>query len=110
MAKLILKSPVAVTLPEPALNPSRPASRQSGFDLWIQRLKLGIDVIFFIELGMILVVLPWTPVWTQNSLLAGYPTLQMIANHGFLRGAVSGLGLLNIWIGIADAVHYKEYK
>ncbi len=59
---------------------------------------------------MILLVLPWTPVWTQNSLLTGYPALQTIADHGFLRGAVSGLGLINIWIGIYDAVQYKEYK
>ena len=65
-------------------------------------------MVFFIELGMILLVIPWTPVWTQNSLLIGYPTLKMISDHGFLRGAVSGLGLINIWIGISDAVQYRE--
>ena len=93
---------------DPALNPSHTNSAKSGLSLWIQRLKLGIDVVFFIELGMILLVLPWTPVWTQNSLLTGYPTLKMIADHGFLRGSVSGLGLINIWIGISDAVRYRE--
>lgn len=93
---------------DPALNPPPSSSTRGGFYLLIQRLKLGIDVVFFIELGMILVVLPWTTIWTQNSLLTGYPTLKMIADHGFLRGAVSGLGLLNIWIGISDAVHYRE--
>jgi hypothetical protein len=95
-------------LTDPALNPPQASTRPSGLNLWIQRLKLGIDVIFFIELGMILLVLPWTPVWTQNSLLMGFPTIQRIAEHGFLRGAVSGLGLINIWIGISDAVHYRE--
>ena len=95
-------------MPDPALNPTSTNSKPSRFDIWIQRLKLGIDVVFFIELGMILVVIPWTPVWSQNSLLAGYPTLKMIADHGFVRGAISGLGLINIWIGISDAVHYKE--
>lgn len=57
---------------------------------------------------MILVVIPWTPLWSQNSLLAGFPTVKMIVEQGFVRGAVSGLGLLNIWIGIADAVQYRE--
>jgi hypothetical protein len=95
-------------LPDPALNSTSTNAKPSRFDIWIQRLKLGIDVVFFIELGMILVVIPWTPVWSQNSLLAGYPTLKMIVDHGFVRGAVSGLGLINIWIGISDAVHYKE--
>jgi hypothetical protein len=95
-------------LPDPALNPPRTEEKPRGFDLWIQRLKLGIDVVFFIELGMILLVIPWTPIWSQNSLLMGYPTAKMIVEHGFFRGAISGLGLINIWIGISDAVHYKE--
>ena len=57
---------------------------------------------------MILLVVPWTPVWTQNSLLQGLPTFKALVEHGFVRGAVSGLGLLNIWIGISDAVQYRE--
>ncbi|HUR36210.1 MAG TPA: hypothetical protein VM009_00230 [Terriglobales bacterium] len=63
---------------------------------------------FFIELGMILVVIPWTPIWTQNNLLSAYPAIKAIADHGFMRGAISGLGLINIWIGISDAVQYRE--
>lgn len=74
----------------------------------IQRLKIAIDVVFFIELGMVLVVLPWTNLWLHNSLVSGYPTVKMVTDHGFVRGVVTGLGLLNIWIGISDAVHYKE--
>lgn len=96
------------TLPETALNPPPSDAKPKGLDLWIQRLKLGIDVVFFIELGMILLVIPWTNVWTQNSLLAGYPGIKAVTDHGFLRGAVSGLGLINIWIGISDAVRYRE--
>ncbi|HUS18291.1 MAG TPA: hypothetical protein VMZ25_01455 [Terriglobales bacterium] len=95
-------------MPDPALNPPDSNAKPKGFDLWIQRLKLGIDVVFFIELGMILLVIPWTALWTQNSLLFGYPTVKMVVDHGFFRGAISGLGLINIWIGISDAVRYKE--
>jgi hypothetical protein len=95
-------------LSDPVLNPPSAAAKPKGFDLWIQRLKLGIDVVFFIELGMILVVIPWTPIWTQNHLLSGYPAIKAIVDHGFMRGAVSGLGLINIWIGISDAVYYRE--
>jgi hypothetical protein len=28
--------------------------------------------------------------------------------NGALRGMVSGLGLLNLWIAISEAIHYKE--
>lgn len=94
------------TLTPTTLNPS--PSKPTGLTLWIQRLKLGIDVVFFIELGMILLVLPWTSFYTNNTALSAYPALKSIVDHGFFRGAISGLGILNVWIGISDAVAYRE--
>lgn len=76
--------------------------------LWKRRVELVVEVIFLIEIGIMLVILPWTNVWTQNSLLTGYPGVQSVINHGFVRGAISGLGLINIYIGIHDAVVYRE--
>jgi hypothetical protein len=52
--------------------------------------------------------MPWTLIWTQNSLVAGNIRLHDFLTHGFVRGAVSGLGVINLWIGIADAVNYQE--
>lgn len=77
-------------------------------ELWQHRLWIALVVIFFIELGMILVVVPWTFVWTDNKLLLLHPTLHSILTHGFTRGVVTGLGLVNVWIGIWEAVHYTE--
>jgi hypothetical protein len=76
--------------------------------LWRARLWLAIRVIFFIQVGMMLLVVPWTPVWTRNSLVSSSIMLHDVLNMGFVRGAVSGLGLVNLWIGISDAVHYRE--
>jgi hypothetical protein len=30
------------------------------------------------------------------------------SQNGAVRGVVSGLGLLNLWIGLAEAIYYKE--
>jgi hypothetical protein len=30
--------------------------------------------------------------------------------NGFVRGVCTGLGLLDLWIGFAEAVHYHEEK
>ena len=76
--------------------------------IWLQRVKIVIEVVFFIELGMLLVILPWTPLWTQNSLFTTFPGLRTFLGNGFLRGLVTGLGFVNLWIGIADAVNYRE--
>jgi hypothetical protein len=76
--------------------------------IWLQRLSLFTFVLFCMVVGMTLVVLPWTPQWTQNSLLAPWPGVRAFLQQGFVRGAVSGLGLLDLWFGIWEALHYRE--
>ena len=66
-------------------------------------------VLFCIELGLALTVLPWLNVWTENSLLAGLPQLREFLGNYFVRGAFTGLGLIDIWIGIWEAVHYRDH-
>lgn len=78
--------------------------------VWSRRIKLVIFVLFCVELGMLLIVLPWKPVWTENSLLITYPNLRAVILHYFTRGAVTGLGLIDVWIGIWAAAQYREKK
>jgi hypothetical protein len=42
--------------------------------------------------------------WDQNPLFSQNPTLAHIAANGAVRGLVSGLGLLNLWIAFRDAM------
>jgi len=76
--------------------------------IWRERFKLVIFVVFCIELGIFLIAYPWTPWWTENSLLVDYPRLASILSTGVIRGMVSGLGILDIWIGIWQAIRYRE--
>ena len=85
----------------PATPPQRPHR-------WLQRLWLVVFVLFCLEIGILLTVLPWTRLWTGNSLLLGFPTLKEFFAHNFVRGLVSGLGLVDIWMGVAEAVSYRE--
>lgn len=84
------------------------APRPSRAERWMQRIFLLVFVVFCIWVGMLLVVLPWTPAWTQNELLARFPPLRAFISMNFVRGLASGLGLLDIWIGVWEAVHYRE--
>ena len=74
----------------------------------MRRLSLVVFVLCCLEIGLLLVVLPWTRIWAENSLLAGSPRLQVFAQQHFVRGLVSGLGLLDIWLGLWEALHYRE--
>jgi len=85
-----------------------PAPPPTAVPVWLLRVWLVIRVAFFIELGMVLVVLPWTRGWTENSLLLGYPGVRFFLQNYFVRGLVSGLGFIDIGFGIWEAVRYKE--
>jgi hypothetical protein len=46
--------------------------------------------------------LPWSPYWDRNYFRLIMPALdQLLANH-FVRGAISGLGVLNLLAGISE--------
>ncbi len=84
--------------------PVRPERRS----VWLQRSWLVVKVLFCLEVGIALTMLPWTQIWTTNSLLLGYPQIRDLLMQNFIRGLVSGLGLVDIWIGVAEAIHYRE--
>jgi hypothetical protein len=94
------------------LAPEQPQPRPglSSGQLWARRLGLLVFVLICLELGIALVVLPWTHIWTDNNLLLGYPTLRFWAANTFVRGAFSGLGLIDIWLGIWEVARYREPK
>ncbi len=100
--------------PFTALNAVAPEEAAPSDDaatpLWVQRVSLIVYVVFCIELGMLLAVLPWTHVWNDNGLLVNSPGLRAFLHQNFVRGAVTGLGLVDVWLGIWEAVHYREKK
>ncbi|SRR5271157_499199 len=85
-----------------------PPQKQKPSHLWVKRLWLVTVVLVCLEVGIILIVLPWSRLWTENSLLLGHPQLAEFLQQNFVRGLVSGLGLVDVWMGIAEAVRYRE--
>ncbi len=82
-----------------------------------------LTVIFFIilclEAGIALTLLPWMSIgnlgdWGDNFLLAfvvektGLPFLQKTVASGWFRGAVTGLGILNLFIAFWEMAHFKR--
>jgi len=82
----------------------------SGNQLWMHRISVFLFVLISAVAGVLLIILPWTPEWTDNYLLLSFPTLRTIVSNGFFRGFCSGLGLLDIWIGFWEALHYHEQQ
>jgi hypothetical protein len=92
-----------------ALSP-HPTAMEPPPPVWMQRFFLITTVIFCLWVGMILAVLPWLPAWTENALVSDFPALRWFLGTGFIRGLATGLGLLDLWIGISEAVHYRDRR
>jgi hypothetical protein len=99
-------SPTAVQMPS---RPS-PGNRYVGFELWLHRATVLMFGLVCAVVGVLLVILPWRPEWTDNHLLMASPGLRTVVANGFVRGICSGLGILDIWIGFSEALHYHEEK
>lgn len=82
-----------------------------------------LTVIFYIilclEAGIILTVAPWTRLfgmgdWGDNFFLVyaaqqiGIQSLQQAVASGWVRGAVTGLGLLNLAMAFWEMFHFRE--
>jgi len=92
-----------ITGPQTSLPPAVP---QAG-PRWFQRLSSIVFVIFCFELGLFLIIYPWTDAWTENYFSLVAPLKMQtewreLWNNSYVRGGVSGLGLINIWIALTE--------
>lgn len=57
-----------------------------------------------LEVGLVLLFVPWSAYWERNYFAEALPLLQPAIMNPYVRGAVSGLGIVNLVAGIADLV------
>jgi len=100
--------------PEPAPTP-QPAPQQGSkhtpqrIPPWLERSELFLRVLLRMYIGLAICCAPWLRMfWDQNPLFVQFPTLGMYAASGTVRGLVSGLGLLNLWIAFHEAFRHRD--
>lgn len=56
---------------------------------------------YFLEAGLVLLVAPWSPFWFRN-VFAQSPAVAEVLANPFVRGAVSGIGVITAAAGLAE--------
>ncbi len=59
-------------------------------------------VALLLEAGLLLVLIPWSAFWDRNYFVEAVPALAGLLTNNFVRGAVSGLGLVNLLAALAE--------
>jgi hypothetical protein len=58
--------------------------------------------IYCLEAGIFFTIVPWTSVWTLNPLLHGQLEIGMFADNPFVRGFISGVGVIHLIVGTRE--------
>lgn len=78
------------------------------------KITVVVYILISFEIGILLMIIPWKPYWDDNFFLyfiTGKLHAAWVATflkHKLVRGAVSGLGVLNILAGIYDIIKFRE--
>lgn len=55
-----------------------------------------------LESGLLLVLIPWSAFWDRNYFFEASSSLAELFGSNYTRGAVTGLGLLNVWAALGE--------
>ncbi len=91
----------------PASHPQRDGPQR--IPRWLERAELFLRVLLRLYIGLAICYAPWSPLfWDRNPLFIQFPAIGEFATNGAVRGIISGLGLLNLWIAFRDAVRHRD--
>jgi hypothetical protein len=82
-----------------SVTPQTPVDRAAT---WSHRLGSFLFILFSFEIGAFLLVFPWLAPWQNNWIADLFPAMGSLWANPFFRGALSGLGFVNIYISLAE--------
>lgn len=77
---------------------------------WYHKLGALIYVFFCFEVGVFLLLFPWLDLWRQNFFGGLAPGWFDLWNSPYLRGAVSGLGVIDIGISFSELFRLRRFS
>ena len=76
---------------------------------WLQKLAAVFFVLFCFELGVFLLLVPWTALWDRNYLSSLTPQWYGVWTSNFFRGAMSGIGIVNLYIAFLEMMTLRRH-
>ena len=87
----------------PQVAPQRPGYR------WYHKMSSVVFILFCFEIAVFLIWFPWTEYWDHNFFSSRLPEWRRFWGNSYLRGAVSGLGVLNLYICVAEVFRLRRF-
>jgi hypothetical protein len=96
--------PQTISAPAPVPGPvNRPRAR------WYHKMSAILFITFCLEIGFFLLIFPWTEYWDANYFAALIPEWRRYWDNLYVRGAVSGIGVVNLYISFVEMFRLKRF-
>jgi hypothetical protein len=76
---------------------------------WYHKVASVLFITICLEIGLFLIVFPWTGYWEGNYFPTLSPEWRHYWNNLYVRGAVSGLGVVNLYISLVEALRLRRF-
>lgn len=76
---------------------------------WYHKMWAVLLVTFCLEIGLFLVIFPWTSYWETNYFSQVVPGWHVYWYNTYFRGAVSGLGALNLYVALSEILRLRRF-
>ena len=76
---------------------------------WYQKVSAVVFIAFCLEVGLYLLMVPWTESWDGNYFSGLLPQMKPYWDNLYVRGAVSGLGAVNLYISVVEIFRLRRF-
>jgi hypothetical protein len=76
---------------------------------WYRKLAAVLLVVACLAIGLFLMIFPWTDYWDENYFGATLNLLRHYWSNMYVRGAVSGLGAIDVYISLIEVFRLRRF-
>jgi hypothetical protein len=76
---------------------------------WYHKMSAVVFIAFCLEIGLFLAIFPWTEYWDSNYFSGLLPQMKNYWDNVYVRGAVSGLGVVNLYISWVEIFRMRRF-
>jgi hypothetical protein len=76
---------------------------------WHHKMSAVLLVAFCLGIGLFLLIFPWTQYWDANYFGSLMPQWHLYWDNMYVRGAVSGLGVVNLYISVLELYRLRRF-
>jgi hypothetical protein len=97
--------------PDPVIGPTLagPVPVHRPVYHWYHKMSAVLFITFCLEIGLVLLVFPWTEYWDTNFFPALMPDWRQYWDNMYVRGAISGLGVVDLYISFVEIFRLRRF-